>query len=183
MTTLSERELAEIEEALAEEDSIKLTPTLNRILDPYKLKKDISFSEHDLDGAMTEQASLYSYYSSLSAKAQLQTDRAKHSMEIIEARLYHQYRNKHKGEKITESFIQKMVMIDKKYVAAVKRYNDAKMIGSLCKEATESFRHRRDMLTQISKWRLEENKGEMFLKGVSSSMEDKKKSVLDRINK
>lgn len=183
MSILSEKELAEIEDALEEEKSINLTASLDRILDPYKLKKDISFSEHDLDGAMTEQASLYSYYSSLSAKAQLQTDRSKHSMEIIEAKLYHFYREEYRGEKVTESFIQKMVMVDKKYVAAVKRYNDAKMIGSLCKEATESFRHRRDMLTQISKWRLEENKGEMFLKGVNSSMEEKKKAVLDRINK
>ncbi|MEN2500991.1 MAG: hypothetical protein MHMPM18_005140 [Marteilia pararefringens] len=177
-------DLEAIERATEEAESKKMdiSKTLNRFIDPYQLKKDVSFSENNLDDAMSQQASLYAYYASQSAKAQLQCDRAKHSMEIAEAKIYHEYRGKHTGEKTTESYLSKLVMIDKRYIAAVKRYNDAKMIATLCKEATESLRHRRDVLTQVSKHKLEQNKGELFLKGRDGAVADKKQAVLDKLS-
>ena len=176
-------EAIEKAQAEAEENKLKLSPALQRFIDPYQLKKDVSFSEYNLDDAMAQQASLYAYYASMATKAQLQCDRMKHQVEIVEAKLYHEYRNEHKGEKVTESFISKMVMIDGRHAAATKRYNEARMISSLAKEATEALKQRRDMLTQASKWQLEQQKGELFLKGKDSSIESKKQSVLDKMRK
>ncbi|CDT53695.1 conserved hypothetical protein [Vibrio coralliirubri] len=183
MSDLSPDELDEI--ALAEEeaerDALKISASLRQFIDPYQLKKDVSFSDHDLDEAMAKQASLYSYYGTQAAKAQLQSDRAKNDMEIVEAKLYHEIRNKNKGEKVTESFISKGVMIDKRYRAAVKRYNDARMIADMAKQATEALKHRRDMLVQCSKHQLEEFKGELFLKSKEAGKEDMKAKVLGKI--
>lgn len=162
---------------------LKISPTLQKFVDPYQLKKDVSFSEHNLDDAMAQQASLYAYYAAQATKAQLQSDRMKHQVEIVEAKLYHEYRNAHKGEKVTESFISKLVLIDSRHAAATKRNNEARMIASLAKEAAEALKQRRDMLTQTSKWQLEQQKGELFLKSKDASMESRKQSVLDKIRK
>ncbi|MET2951256.1 hypothetical protein ABXV18_24550 [Vibrio owensii] len=183
MSEITTEELEEIVEAEEAREDLGISKTLRQYVDPIQLKKDITFSDHDLDDAMAKQASLYSYYASQAAKAQLQADRAKHDMEIVEAKLYHEVRNKHKGEKVTESFITKGVMIDKRYRASVKRYNDARMIADMAKQATEALRHRRDMLVQVSKHHLEGFKGELFLKGKEAERSDMKESALETIRR
>ncbi|MEO9497648.1 MAG: hypothetical protein ABJG42_24455 [Vibrio splendidus] len=174
----------ELDEIIGAEKAVKEKPissSLLRFIDPDQLKKDVSFSEHNLDDAMSQQAALYSYYASQAAKAQLQADRAKNQVEIVEAKLYRTVRNANAGKKITETAVLKEIMLDRRYIAAVKRYNEAKMIAALARESTEALKQRRDMLIQTSKHHLEGQKGELFLKSKEKDIEDKKRSALAKI--
>lgn len=131
------------------------------------LARDIAINPNDLQNAFYEQAALNVHYNGLKIKAQAQANRVKQGLEIIEAKLDRAIRDQaaSEGRKITEPEIAKTIHLDSRYQRAVLRYNEAKEIAALCKEAAESFSMRRDMIVQAAKAELEERRGQLRLSG------------------
>ncbi|EGR3221676.1 hypothetical protein N7I40_004046 [Vibrio parahaemolyticus] len=135
-----------------------------------QLRKDLQIRDSDLDGCMTEQASLYAYYSTLYAKAQYEADHAKSQVEVLRAKKYSTLRNAKagRGVKFTEAQLEAEVARSADVIEAINKANLARMRATIIKEGLEAFKQRRDMLVQKGKARLEERKGELYLKGVES---------------
>lgn len=132
-----------------------------------KMQQDLQIQDTDLNSCMSEQASLYGYYSVLYAKAQLSADRAKNHVEVLKARKNAALRNAKtgRGVKFTEAQLESEVLRSEEVVNAMDKAATTRMRAALIKEALEAFRQRRDMLVQKGKSRLEELKGELYLKG------------------
>jgi hypothetical protein len=146
-----------------------------------QLRKDLSINDADIDGAMTEQAGLYGYYSSLYAHAQYKADTAENRAKVAKARAYKDVRSRliAKGAKFSEALLEAEVMLHPDYQNALELTAKYQMKAELCKQALEALRQRRDMLVQKGKSRLEELKGDLFLKGRTSEMdlEEKKRKM------
>ena len=132
-----------------------------------QLRKDLQIRDSDLDGCMTEQASLYGYYATLYAKAQYEADRAKNQIEVIKAKRYAALRNAKtgRGAKFTEAQLEAEVLRSVDVINAHDKANRAKMRATIIREGLEAFKQRRDMLVQKGKARLEDLKGELYLRG------------------
>lgn len=134
---------------------------------PRQLRDDLSIDEHNLDSSMTTQAGLYGYYSMLYAKAQLEADHAKNRAEVAKARAYKDIRSRliGKGAKFSESLLDAEVTLNERYQDALELAAKYKMQAEMLRQALEALKQRRDMLVQKGKIRLEEGRGELFLKG------------------
>lgn len=132
-----------------------------------QLREDVSINDADLDGCMTEQASLYAHYASLYSKAAYDANRAKVRSDIARAKAYKELRNRFiaKGTKYTEALLESEVTLHPDYIEAQEVYNKYKWAEMMAKEALEALKQRRDMLVQKGKSTLEERKGELYLKG------------------
>lgn len=148
-----------------------------------QLQSDLSFSHNSLDDAMMRQASLYAHYGTQSAKAQLQADRMKNQMELVEAQIDKELREEAaaEGKKITEAQIEKAIRLDSRYQRAVSRYNESKMVASMTKTTTEAFTQRRDMLVQIGKDLREERLGEVRVRASQDRVESLKDRAVETI--
>jgi len=136
---------------------------LRTFIDPNQLREDLNFTHTNISAAMTRQASLFAHYSTLSAQAQFQADRADQQVDLIEAQLDQQYRDSlaATGVKITENVVKAAITKDPKYQSALTRKHEAKAIADMVKSAADSFRHRRDMLIQVGADLREEAKGKL----------------------
>lgn len=132
-----------------------------------QLRRDLQIRDSDLDGCMTEQASLYGYYSVLFAKAQFEADHAKIQVDIVKAKKSAALRNAKagRGVKYTEAQIEAETLRSEEYIQATHKANLTRMRATILKEGLEAFKQRRDMLVQKGKVRLEDLKGELYLKG------------------
>ncbi|SUE95847.1 Uncharacterised protein [Ectopseudomonas mendocina] len=124
---------------------------LRTFINPDKLKSDLDFNETNISTAMMKQASLFAHYATLAHQAQFQADRADQQVDLVEAKLYQQYRDSFAsaGEKPTEAMIKASIIKDDRYQKALLRKSEAKAIADMVKAAADSFRHRRDMLIQV----------------------------------
>lgn len=150
---------------------IGVTPTrkagaLNTFIDADKLQEDLKFTENSISLAMTRQAALFAHYARLSADATYQSDRAKQQVELLEAQLNQKFRDSlvAAGTKFTEKSIDAMVISDSSYQAAQERAHEARAIAKMVESATESFRHRKDMLIQVGADLRMEKQGELRMK-------------------
>ena len=136
-----------------------------------RLRRDLEIRDSDLDGCMTEQASLYAYYATLYAKAQYEADHAKSQVEVVRAKKYASLRNAKagRGVKFTEAQLEAEVLRSEAVIEAQNKANLARMRATIIREGLEAFKQRRDMLVQKGKARLEESKGELYLKGVEGA--------------
>jgi len=132
-------------------------------IDAEQLKRDLAYSDNDLDSAMMQQASLFSHYGILAADAARQVDVIKMLLESTEAAVYKLERDKAAadGEKVTEALLDKRIARHSRVISMKKALNEAKRIEAVGKIAVESFRHRRDMLVQKGLISREEMKGEL----------------------
>lgn len=132
-------------------------------IDATQMKIDLAYSDNDLTTAMMNQASLFSYYGVLAAKASNQVDVIKMLLENTEAAVYQIERSKatSEGEKVTEAMLEKRVARHSRVIGMKKALNDAKRVEATGKIAVEAFRHRRDMLVQMGLISREEMKGEL----------------------
>ena len=164
------------------EDEFAIDPAHKKSFSAEQLRKDLQIRDADIDGCMTEQASLYGYYSTLYAKAQFEADHAKTYVEILRAKKYAAFRNAKSGRglKFSEAQLDAEVTRSVEYLEATQKANLAKMRASIIKEGLEAFKQRRDMLVQKGKFRLEDLKGELYLKGVESDGETRQQRI-DRI--
>lgn len=138
-----------------------------------QLKSDLSFSPNTLDDAMMTQPGLFAHYATQSAKAQLQCDRMKSQLELVEAMLDKEIRDQanENSQKITEALVEKTIKRDPRYQEAVSNYNEAKMVASLTRSVTDAFVQRRDMLVQIGKDLREERAGSLVQTRVENAKE------------
>lgn len=145
----------------APKSSAKPKPKVLAFINQTALKEDLSFSPNTIDDAMMTQASLFAHYATQAAKAQLQADRLKSQVELIEALIDKEIRDEaaDSGRKITEALVEKTIRLDSRYQDAVSNYNEAKMVATMTKSVTEAFTQRRDMLVQIGKDLREERSG------------------------
>ena len=143
------------------------------------LALDLAFSEHNLNDAMMNQASLFSFYASTSAKAQLQCDRLKTTLDHITATIDVELREDAvaTGTKVTETLISNKIKLDPRYMKAIAYYNESKAIAAMCKSTTEAFQQRRDMLVQIGKDAREDRLGEIRIKANTERMDGIKQTV------
>jgi len=149
-------------------------------LDPEELKRDLSFSQADIDTAMYEQASLSAHYGVLAAQAQQAVSRSKVRLKTIVARVSKEMRANYaiKGTKITENQLNNEVAADSRVAAVEMEVVNAQYDADMARSAFEAFKQRRDMLVQISKTRLEEYRGELRTV-VTDNVNDLKQRALD----
>jgi len=157
---------------------------LKTFFTPEELKADLAFSDADLHTAMMKQAPLFAHYASIAARAQKQADDMKMILEITEGKVDKDLRNQAAaaGEKITEASLSKALVRSSKYVEALRRYNDARMIADLARNALEAFKQRRDMLVQIGVTQREEMKGDLLIKARERTLDEKKAGVLGKVS-
>lgn len=136
-------------------------PKVLAFINQTALKEDLAFSPNTIDDAMMTQASLFAHYATQAAKAQLQADRLKSQVELVEAMIDKEIRDEANdlSKKITEALVEKSIRLDARYQEAVNNYNEAKMVATMTKSVTEAFTQRRDMLVQIGKDLREERGG------------------------
>lgn len=157
----------------------KKIAVVNTFIKQSKLTEDLAFSEHNLNDAMMNQASLFSYYASTSAKAQLQCDRLKTKLDYINATIDVELREEAAatGTKVTETLLSNKIKLDPRYVKSIAHYNESKAIAAMLKSTTEAFQQRRDMLVQIGKDAREDRLGELRIKANSERMDGIKQTV------
>lgn len=153
--------------------------SVQNLIDPAQLKKDLAFSTNNLTDAMMQQASLFSHYGMISSDAARQVDIIKLLLESAEAAVYKLLRDNaaSSGEKVTEAQLEKMVARHERVVSLKKSLNEAKRVESNAKIAVEGFRHRRDMLVQMGLISREEMKGELSVRAKSAAEEAREAST------
>jgi hypothetical protein len=136
---------------------------VTKFIDTGELKGHLEIMKADLSYSMMQQAGFFAYYGELAAKAQFQMDKFEQMAELIAARLDKRVRDAAlaDGRKITETQVKAEVSLQPKMIAVNRAVNEARMVASNCKTTAESFRHRRDMLIQMSFNDREERKGEL----------------------
>ena len=134
---------------------------VKRYVDPAKLKADLAFSNLNLTDAMMSQASLFAHYGILAAQASKQVHDLELLIEATEASVYRNERDLaiSNGEKPSDAGLKQIVSRNSKVKQLKRCLNEALQIEATAKIATESFRHRRDMLVQQGLLSREEMKG------------------------
>lgn len=169
-------------------DAATKTPgyTVQDFIDANHLKRDMAFSPNDLTTAMMEQSSLFAHYGVLAARASSQVDTVKLLLENTEAAIYKMTRDDmvSKGEKFTETLLEKLISRHSRVISMKKALNQAKRVESIGKTAVEGFRHRRDMLVQQGLISREEMKGDLRIaerNARQDAIDAQKESALSRI--
>lgn len=153
---------------------------LNKFIDPDRLKADITINTADLDTAMIEHSGLELHYSMQTAHARRQFERIKSAIEILEARLDSEVREKWIGEKKpTEAAIKAAIYSDKRYSSAQTKLIDAQHIWKLCEAAENAFHSRKDLLLEVARDRRKEKEGQMRV--MESNMN--REAMLDMLNR
>jgi hypothetical protein len=153
---------------------------LKTFISAEKLREDVSIDKDNLDDGFINQASLFVHYANLKANARMQYEKMKAAFEILESRLYAQYRaslaaaaiaeagaaaSEGKKEKTvkapTEAQIDAAVKADPRWWANKKRVIEAQGIYDLATNTASAFEQRRDMLIQMGSDRREEMKGQL----------------------
>lgn len=152
-------------------------------LSPSQLQEDLKISRADVDVSMRDQAGLYGHYAQISMRAGLSADRKKSELEILEAQVDEELRNKaaDEGVKITEASLAKKILLDSRVQAKRYELNKAKAEAALAKEALEALKMRRDMLVQIGKDRREEMLGDVRVQAHDSRMGALKDDALKKM--
>lgn len=168
-------------------DPVKERPAyqVKSFIDAEQLRRDLAYSQNDLTGAMMTQPSMFAHYGVLAADASRQVDVVEMLLENAEAAVYKIIRDEFaaKGEKTTETMLDKTVMRHPMVRNMKKALNEAKRVEALGKTAVEAFRHRRDMLIQHGLISREEMKGDVYIRGQVSrevAQESQKQSFLER---
>lgn len=135
---------------------------LNAFIDGEQVKRDISINTADLDTAMIEHPALELHYSMQTAHARRQYERLKSAVEILEAKIDAEVREKWVGEKKpTEASIKAAVLADKRYSSAQSKLIDAQHIWKLCEATENAFHSRKDLLLEVARDRRKEKEGQM----------------------
>jgi hypothetical protein len=157
----------------------EISKGVSSIIDIEGFKNDVQIDEN-LDKAYKEQAATFAYYATKAFEAQRQAAAKKLMMSITEAKLDRKLREDAihaaaEGEesdaklkagkgKLTEKQIEQAIARDPAYVAAQIAFNDASAVASMCNNALEALRQRRDMIIGLGASAREEMKGALALK-------------------
>jgi len=125
------------------------------LVNPIKSVEDVQevVSFDDLDIALREQPSLYAYYATCTAKAQLQYNRAKQNVDFVEASVGNTLRKQliASGEKVTDASLLRRIKTTQNYVNAIECENDAQYIYKLCLSLLDALEQRQQMIIQTCK--------------------------------
>lgn len=175
----SSADIAEAVEAVEAKEKPR-PAALKTFVDWDQLKKDVSIKDTDLDSVMMGHASLYVHYATLTVQARRQYERLKHAFEILEAKLYAEYRvSLEEGKKPTEASIRNALVADKRWSGAQARLIDAQSIWKTCEAAENALMQRKDMILEIARDRRREREGELRVREAGALRE----STLDLIAK
>lgn len=136
---------------------------LKEFIDAEQLRTDVSINITNLDDAMVNQAGLFVHYASMTIKARKQYERLKSTVEIIESKLYAQYRQQMiaDGIKVTEAQIDNAIKTDKQWVGAQSKLIEAQSIWKMCEAAENALGMRKDMVLELARDRRKEREGEL----------------------
>lgn len=115
----------------------------------------LKISEANLSQNIIEQASFYAWAGQKNAEAQDRMLRAKAALELTEADLSIEHREKFSAskEKVTEAMIRAAVLSDSRYQSSQERYFQAVKQAGVSKAYLISAEQRKDMLIQLSSTR------------------------------
>lgn len=140
---------------------------LKTFIDSDQVKSDISINMADLDTAMIEHPGLELHYAMQTAHSRRQYERLKSAVEILEAKIDADVRQRLAdeaaagGKKPTEAAIRAAVLADKRYSNAQSKLIDAQHIWKLCEASENAFRSRKDLLLEVARDRRKEKEGQM----------------------
>lgn len=156
--------------------------TVRNFIDADQLRRDVAYSNADIETAFMNQASMFIHYGVLAAKASKQVNDVKIILENQQAAVYRGARNEAAklGEKVTEGMLENIVMRNPQIIATKRALNEAMQVESVAKAAAEGFRHRRDMLVQHGLRQREEMKGELAI-GLAKARDDEAEALKQRI--
>ena len=140
-------------------------------VDSLQLREDLHFSETDIDGASIEQASMFAYYAELAMKAQIQADKFKNRVELLESHIAQELRDDaiETGKKVTEASIKQSISGDRRYIKAQLDSSKAKAQFDFTKNALEAFKQRKDMIIQIAVNRRTERESKVLIRETSTA--------------
>lgn len=162
------------------DDFAQVLASTSSAFDPRQLKKDLAFSENNLDDAFISQAGMFAHYSGLAHRAARRYDQLVQQEKLVYAMLDQEVRQgaADAGEKITEAAIKNRILLDSRHRKIIERMLDAKAVAAMTKDGCEAFKQRRDMLIQVGANMREEFKGEARLKAARATTEDAKERAL-----
>lgn len=141
--------------------------TEGSIIDAEQAAKDIKTSYDSLSDDFQHHASLALHYGMKVSQSSAALARIKIQIDAMSAQTAVRIRaqNAKDGVKITEPALKELVSIDPKLVKMKLKLVELSSEHECCRNAFEAFKHRRDMLVQMSKTILEERRGEMRMGG------------------
>lgn len=128
-----------------------------------QIKRDVAINISDLDNEMITHPSLFVHYAFQAVDKRRMFDRAKNTLEIIEATLSAQYRAKltEGGAKATEAQIATSVKLDPRYKQANEAYIKAQAEFRFAEIAENAFVQRKDLILELARDRRKEREGQM----------------------
>lgn len=144
---------------------------VKQFIDKEQVRRDLTYSDTNINDGMMRQASLFAYYGELLAEASHQVDVVDLLVKNTEAAVYKKEREvaAAAGEKLTEVQLEKMITRNERVIAMKKALIEAKRVEAAAKTTLEAFRHRRDMLVQQSSTMRTERQGELRLNEISAN--------------
>jgi hypothetical protein len=117
-----------------------------------KLQDIVRINIADLDGDLSQQPSVVSWFGVILAEAIATYEDLKDRKERMYASLYLKYREQDEklGVKSTEARTNSQIMVDNDYIAHQDKLNDVRRQMNVLKSISVSLDHRRDMLIQLS---------------------------------
>lgn len=134
--------------------------SIEQLLDPEQLRRDIHILKSDLSGALATQPGLYFHYAELNVRARAQMDRFKARLDLVQSSLNKRYRKVlqddlvARGEtraKVTIDQIDAAVKMDPTYVKMQSAVIAAESVFRLTEAAMFSFVQRKDMLVALAR--------------------------------
>lgn len=112
---------------------------------------DLKIDTNNLEGEWVEQPSLYMYYSEAYCEAIRDRDKAKNDLDIIDAQLDKEIRNKDNWEKHfdkspSETAIRGWIIQHDRHIKQLAIYSDLSHNANLLQSAKNAFDHRRKAL-------------------------------------
>ena len=159
--------------------------TVKEFINPAQLKAELAFKESEINQALMEHPAKFGYYAMLYYESERQTLKLKQILEITEAKVDGEIRAQYEGagKPPTEAQIKSKIVRHTEVIAAQRAYNKAKTIQQLCKHAVDAFRHRKDMLIQVSFNRRAEIQGEIRVMEGRSDPVDMKRAGIDALKR
>jgi len=117
-----------------------------------KLQDVVRINIVDLNGDLSDQPSVVSWFGVILAEAIASYESMKDQKERLYAQLYLKYREQDEkaGVKSTEARLNSMIITDKDYIVIQDRHSDVRRQMNILKSISTSLDHRRDMLIQLS---------------------------------
>ena len=112
------------------------------------LEKQLMISEATIDEDLTQQASLFVWYSILHETAEAEYRDAKLALEMTEASLDSEFRKT--IPKLTEKKLASLIVLDDRYLKAKEVHDDRRATAAKARVVKEGFNHRKDMLITLA---------------------------------